>query len=108
MNLFQVVTLSLIALFTISRVYRWREEPFLKIIFNLRWVAIFLIAFVVIAFPQVSTFSASVFGIKRGADLVIYVSMIWLLYKIQSDSERIERLESNLEKISRKIALKDK
>lgn len=105
MNLFQLISLFALIGFSVNQLLKLKNKPFLKILYGLRWFYVVVIAFVVIADPNISQPIAHVLGIARGADFIIYVSILWLLYKIYSQSQQITSLKEGIEKLVRHIAL---
>ena len=108
MNLFQLIFLLVLIAFSVNQLLKLKNKPFLKIVYGLRWFYVVAIAFVVIADPDLSQPIAHAFGIARGADFVIYVSILWLLYKIYSQNQQITSLKEDIEKLIRHIALVSK
>ncbi len=74
------------------------------LIWSIIWSAI---VFVVIN-PNIANFIANLVGVGRGADLVIYISIITIFYLLFRIIVKIERIERDITKIIRKIALDDK
>ncbi|MEK7211025.1 MAG: DUF2304 family protein [Patescibacteria group bacterium] len=99
--------LILLIVLIISRVVlRWREKSL-----NTRefvfWLLFWLAAGAVALQPDWTGIIAERLGIGRGADLVVYLSLVaifYLLFRIQIQQKKTER---EITKIVRKIALKD-
>jgi hypothetical protein len=83
-----------------------RKESLVSRMYHVRWLILGFVAFVVIADPAVSNYIASFFGIARGVDAVVYISIIWIFFKLYSDSNKIEKLEEKIEILTRLEALK--
>ncbi len=107
MNLFQLLSLVVFALFIFNHFRTSQKEPFLKTLYGSRWLVIAFIGLLLIEFPEFSQDFASIFGIKYGVNLVIYISIIWIFYKLYKQSLQISKLEERLEKLVRKMALDD-
>jgi len=99
--------LILLIILIVSRVVlRWREKSLngREFIF---WLLFWLAAGAVAIQPDWTGIIAERLGIGRGADLVVYLSLIaifYLLFRIQIQQKKTER---EITKIVRKIALKD-
>ncbi len=70
------------------------------------WLAIWIIAIIIVAYPKLTSFLANYVGVGRGVDLVIYISIIVIFYLFFRLLMRIERMEKDITKITRAIAIK--
>ena len=71
---------------------------------------IFLLMFIVAAgssvfFPQVWTFAARLLGVGRGADLLLYITVLAFLGFVATTYRRFRRIEKDMTELSRKVAL---
>jgi hypothetical protein len=71
-------------------------------------LVLWLGAATVIAFPDSTMVAARLFGIGRGADLVLYVSIILILYLLFRVYVRLEQLDREITQIVRAVALREK
>lgn len=81
MSLTQIF-LILFLLFALSRVFvrfKSSEITFRGLVF---WSAVFGIAIVAVAFPQLTSSVANAVGIGRGADAVVYISIVLIFYLV--------------------------
>ncbi len=99
------IFLLLFILFAFSRVWlRFRERTItLKTFFF--WACIWALAIIGILEPQATTRIARAVGIGRGADAVIYASLVLLFYLMYRTNVLLENLRHELTKLVRKIAL---
>jgi hypothetical protein len=97
--------ISIFVFFALSRVIlRFREEKVST--FGLfGWVTLWLIVEVVIWVPDFATSIARILGIGRGADLIIYFSIVALFYLVFRIYVKFEDLERQITFIVRSIAL---
>jgi len=106
MNLFQLI-LILVIIFSTSRVtLRFRENA-LKPIEIIFWLSLWIVGGLIILFPQISSKTANFFGIGRGADFVIYASIILLFYLIYRLYVKLEYISRKLDKVIREISSRD-
>lgn len=100
--------LILLILLIISRVMmRWREKSLSTREF-IFWLVFWVAAGVVALQPDWTGIIAERLGIGRGADLVVYLSLVaifYLLFRIQIQQKKTER---EITKIVRKISLDNK
>jgi small membrane protein len=106
MSLFQIISLSLLCLFGYKQFTRLKGAPAIKVLYQLRWVFITLLAVLFVSDPTISFTVAQWLGIGRGVDVVIYFALIWLLYQNYNQSQEMEKLYDKLDKLVRELALK--
>ena len=71
------------------------------------WLLLWLIISIVVLLPQTTNFFAKILGVGRGTDVAIYLSIVLVFYLIFKIFIRLEKLEANITKIVKEIALKD-
>lgn len=89
---------------TISKLKRKRITRKEAIFWSAIWIALALVAIL----PGVTTFFANLFNIGRGADVVLYASIIILFYVVFLLYSKIEKTEREITKLVRKLALEQK
>ncbi len=73
----------------------------------LLWVIFWLGAGLVIIYPETANFVANLVGVGRGADVMVYTSIIAIFYFVFRILVRQEKMEKNITKVIRHIAIKD-
>ncbi len=71
------------------------------------WLIFWAAAVVVVLRPETASGVARIFGVGRGADVVVYLAIavaFWLLFRLFA---KIEDLERRMTKLVRELALKD-
>jgi len=71
------------------------------------WSLLWIVAGVVVLLPQTATLVANFFGVGRGADFVIYGSVVLLFVLVFKIFVSLDALEKKLTAIVRKDALRD-
>ncbi len=61
-----------------------------------------------ILMPKFTVFLANYLGVGRGADLVVYASLIFVFYMIFRVFSRQNKIEKDISKIVEKLAIKNK
>jgi small membrane protein len=69
------------------------------------WLVFWLGVGLVVALPWTTSLLATRLGVTRGVDLVVYVAVIALFYFVFRLTVKIERLEGNITKLVREVAL---
>ena len=101
------ILLVLFLLFAFSRVVLRRQEGTITLGSFFFWAGLWLLAIVSIIRPDFTTYLARQLGIGRGADIVIYASILILFYLLFRTNILIENLRHDITKIIRDLALKD-
>ena len=102
----QIFLISLVVLVAAMVVKKYRERKIGGFAFLL-WLVLWIGAAVVILFPQTTIVMAESLGIGRGVDLVLYVSIIFILYLLFRLYVKIEQVERGMTQVVRAIALRD-
>jgi len=85
---------------------RWRAGDLTKI--GLIWWSLFwVVAAVVVLLPNSTAYFAKLVGIGRGADLVVYLSLAAIFFILFKLMIKIESLNKDITKLTRKMTLKD-
>lgn len=106
MLLTQIILITIIALIIIYSCWRFKRGD-LSGKRLLVWLIFWWLAILVIIWPNLTVLIANYLGIGRGADLIIYLSLIIIFYLLFRLLIRIENLEKNLTKLVREKALDD-
>jgi len=62
---------------------------------------------IIILLPDTTSFLAELVGVGRGADLVVYLSIVLIFYIIFQMTIKIEKIERNITKVVRTVAMKE-
>jgi hypothetical protein len=106
MNLFQIVavfvvgTLFVLSLLAMLRRWATRRE-------SLLWALVWLTAAVAIIWPDVTGRLAKALGIGRGADLVLYCSVVVMMIGFLMVYTRLRHLRRELTLVVRALAIRD-
>lgn len=104
MSIIQVLII-VFALFAITRTIRQLKKGALTMAWLLFWIVFWLVVVIVAALPQTADALARIVGVGRGADVVIYLSLIALFYLIFRLYVKIEQVEGEITRLVRKLAL---
>lgn len=94
--------ISLIAIIWILWRYLNEKDSLLTVIL---WAVFLIIVSVFAVFPHASTTFAKLFGITRGLDFIIIIVFAVLVYTIFKVYYKIDKLEDNINKIVKEVAL---
>lgn len=101
------VLFTLFVLFAISRALLRFKEGKISFLALLGWVSLWIWVEIIIWIPGVTTHIAKIIGIGRGADLIIYGSIITLFYLIFRIYVKLEDIERQITQLARKFALRN-
>jgi hypothetical protein len=99
---FLLLAFVLAALAKVIHSYQQRHMPMPNFLF---WVLVWIGTASIIIFPDATSFLAQLLGIGRGADLIIYVSLLISFYLIFRLYVAFTRLEQAITELVRAIAL---
>ena len=105
MQLIQILAI-IFAIFAVSRVilrYREHKASWKELVF---WNVIWIAAVIIAIYPNITFYFATLLGIQRGIDLIIYISIIALFYLIFHLYVKIESVEQDLTKVVREVSIK--
>ncbi len=97
--------LIIFLLFAVSRVILQLKSGNLTAGSFIFWTVLFLVAIIGVLTPELVSKAAKFLGIGRGADVVIYLSIVLRLYLIFRFSITIEDLRHEITKLVREITL---
>jgi hypothetical protein len=92
----------LFALVKVILKYRHGEMRRFQLLF---WIVVWAGAAFIVNLPDTTTFLASLLGIGRGADLIIYVSFLIVFYLIFRIHLTLNRFEHEITQLVSKLAL---
>ncbi|GJM26934.1 MAG: hypothetical protein DHS20C16_33490 [Phycisphaerae bacterium] len=106
MNAFQWIVLPILVLLIIERfvtLLRGNGSRRVALFWGLVWCG----AAIAIAWPDLTTSIASGFGLRRGADLVMYFAILFGFVGFYMIYVRMRRLDANLTLLVRKLAIEN-
>jgi hypothetical protein len=103
----QYLLVFLVVLILCRVLIKWRQG-FLAFRDMIFWVGFWLVVGAIVIVPETTSFMARMVGVGRGADLVVYLSIVLIFYIIFQITVKIERVERNITKIVRQVALSGK
>ena len=100
----QILLLAFV-IFALSRVYLRLKENVITTRVAIFWFLIWLTALVGVSLPATTTRIADFFGVGRGVDIIVYISLALLFYLIFRIYVMIEDLRHQITYLVREIAL---
>lgn len=105
--LIQIIIILIIIFILLRLVSKFREQEISFLSF-LSWFIFWLIAVVIVLYPETTNLLARFLGVGRGADVVIYISLILIFYFIFYITIKLRRTEQEITKLVRKVSFLEK
>ncbi|MFH1575336.1 MAG: DUF2304 family protein [Candidatus Nealsonbacteria bacterium] len=102
----QILIVAL-AVLVIGRIILSFKNKKLSLMGMLLWLGLWTALLVAVLSPQITTVLGNALGVWRGTDAVVYLSIVLIFYLIFRIFVKLEKIESDITIISRKIALRD-
>ncbi len=102
--LFQIAIIA----FALLMLFRtWRQHRAQKVAkqWMLLWAVVWVVIVAVALAPQTADVIASIVGVGRGADLFVYIAILFLLYAEYRTLVRTKKLEEQHTELVRRIAI---
>lgn len=103
--IFLKIIITLFILSTLLKLFKTKKSGKIStsnfILWSILWVSVGIVFYR----PELSTQLALTLGIGRGADLLIYASIIAIFYLIFKILARLEKINTDITKITRSIAI---
>lgn len=101
------IVLTVFFLFAIIKVFsRYRSQE-LKFSDLVLWTVFWLLAATVVLWPDSTMQLARFMGVGRGVDAVMYLALVFLFFLFFRTVVKIEKMNRDITKLTRKIALND-
>ena len=104
MSIIQILII-VFALFAVTRTVLQFKKGAVSRHWLLFWMLFWVGAGTVAALPQTADTLARIVGVGRGADVVIYLSLIVIFYLIFRLYVKIEQVESEITRLVRKLSM---
>lgn len=106
MSIIQML-IMMFALFAITRTILQFKNGAVTRMWLLFWILFWAGAGTVAALPQTADAVARLVGVGRGADVVIYLSLVVIFYLIFRLYVKIEQVEGEITRLVRKLSMDD-
>lgn len=99
------IAFFLFAIFKVGERFRTREISLWSAIL---WVGFWVAASVIVLLPNSTSYVAEIVGVGRGADFVVYLSLIFIFFSIFRLLITVEKMKREITVLTRSLALEDK
>lgn len=101
------ILVSLFVLIVLSKLFQQYNKNKTTLANFLLWCLLWLSVLLVFWQPDITSYLANFLGIGRGADLIIYVAILVLVYLVFRVFVRLQKLEKDLTKLIRDEAIRN-
>ena len=101
------ILVTIFIVFILLKLFLQKQKNKISLLSFLVWSLLWLMVLIVFWLPDSTTYLASWLGIGRGADLVVYVSVLVIFYMIFRVFVRLHKIEDEMTKIVRSDAIKN-
>ena len=101
------IILVLFIFFALTRVILRLRDKIISPKMAIFWSAIWLAALTGVLLPKTTTELASIFGVGRGVDVIVYISLALLFYMVFRIYVMIQDVRQEITSIIRKVALEN-
>ncbi len=96
-----IILFSIFALIKLFQKFRQKEIFFRVFIL---WFIFWISVIIFVLNPEITNYFAFIFGVGRGADLILYLSLIVIFYLLFRISGKIYKIERDISSIVQEIA----
>lgn len=101
------ILLTIFIVFILFKLFLQKQKNQMSLVSFLIWILLWLAVLVVFWIPDSTSYLASWLGIGRGADLVVYISIVLIFYMIFRIFVRLNKIESDITRVVRNDAIKN-
>lgn len=105
--MFLPIIVSLFIVIILFKLFKQKQANRISLLNFVIWCLLWLIVLIVFWQPDTTSYVANLLGIGRGADLVIYLSIIVIFYLLFRIFVKLNKIDTDITKLVRKDALKD-
>ena len=101
------ILVTIFIVFILLKLFLQKQKNKISLLSFLIWFLLWLAVLIVFWLPDSTTYLAAWFGIGRGADLVVYISILVIFYMIFRIFIRLNKIENEITKVVREDAIKN-
>lgn len=101
------VLVTIFVAFILFKLFVQKQKNKISLFSLIFWSMLWLAVLVVFWEPDTTSYLANILGIGRGADLVIYISILAIFYLMFRIFVRLNKIESEITKVVREDAIND-
>lgn len=101
------IIVTLFVLVILFKLFKQKQNNKISTIGFLIWFLLWLAVLVVFWQPESTNYLANFLGIGRGADLIVYLSIVIIFYLLFRVFVRLNKIDADITKLTREDAIKN-
>lgn len=101
------ILVTIFIVFILLKLFLQKQKNKISLLSFLIWFLLWLAVLLVFWLPDTTSYLAAWLGIGRGADLVVYLSILVIFYMIFKIFVRLNKIENEITKVVRDDAIKN-
>jgi len=101
------ILVTIFIIFILLKLFLQKQKSKISLVAFLVWFLLWLAVLIVFWLPDTTSYLAAWLGIGRGADLVVYVSILVIFYMVFKIFVRLNKIDEEITKVVRNDAIKN-
>jgi len=101
------IIITILVIIALSVIIKRKSENKLSLGQAATWFMMWLIVLIVFWYPESTSYLAAALGIGRGADLIIYASILVMFYMLFRMYLRMDKMNAEITKVVRKVGIEE-
>jgi len=101
------ILITIFVIFSLLKLFGQKQSNKLSLFSFVIWAIVWLIVLLVFWQPEITSYLANILGIGRGADLVVYLAVLAIIYLLFRVFVRLNKIETEITKLVREDAIKN-
>ena len=101
------ILITIFVIFSLLKLFGQKQSNKLSLFNFVIWAIVWLIVLLVFWQPEITSYLANILGIGRGADLVVYLAVLAIIYLLFRVFVRLNKIEAEITKLVRDDAIKN-
>ncbi|PIR06444.1 MAG: hypothetical protein COV55_04120 [Candidatus Komeilibacteria bacterium CG11_big_fil_rev_8_21_14_0_20_36_20] len=104
--MFLQIIITLFVVIILFKLFKQKQNNKISLGGFIVWCLLWLAILVVFWQPETTSYLANLLGVGRGADLIVYISIVVIFYILFKVSVRLNKIDAEITKLVREDAIK--
>lgn len=101
------ILITIFVVFSLLKLFGQKQSNKLSLFNFVIWALLWLMVLLVFWQPEITSYLANILGIGRGADLVVYLAILVIVYLLFRVFVRLNKIEAEITKLVRDDAIRN-